>query len=176
MTRPSATPRRLPRARVPWPAVVLCLVALASPGCGSTRARSRAGGRSAVEEIHLFGVPAALHLDGRPDPDGIGVRLYASSNGRAHGIRIGKGRLEILLYDGAFEFPSASGRPPLKTWSFAPPDLARFEAETSLGTGYQFALRWGTNQPTGRAVTVVARYFPPDGKAFESSANAIPVR
>ncbi len=164
-------------------ALALAIVVVAGLGSGcagkSDRPRSRGGGgggNGIVDEVHLFGVPVALDLDGRPGPDGVGVRVYASEGGRAHGVAIRDGHLEILMFDGAFEAPALAGRAPLKVWTFAPKELAPFSADTSLGTGYQLALSWGANRPTGRGVTLLARYVSPDGRALVSSPNSIPLR
>jgi hypothetical protein len=48
-------------------------------------------------------------------------------------------------------------------------------AETSLGVGYQLALRWEANRPRGSVVTVTARYRGPDGRELWSAANTISV-
>ena len=156
--------------------LALACVVLGTPGCATRTHRPSPRGRSAIEEVHLFGVPVALHLDGRPVPDAVGVRVYASNNGRAHGLAIARGRLEIVMFDGVFDPPATPVPQPLKIWSFGPRELVPFAAETSLGTGYQLALRWGNDRPTGTAVTVLARYTTPDGTAFESSTTSIPLK
>ncbi len=75
-----------------------CVTLLALlPGCallGGSRAQP-------IGEIHLFGLPTALAIPGSTLPGGIGVRIYASEAGGAHGLPIKQGRLEVLVFDQA---------------------------------------------------------------------------
>ena len=88
--------RQLLRSKFPV-GLVGALLAVLLAGC----AGGGRGGGGAVAEVHLFGVPVALNLDGVPGPDGIGVRIYASGSGVARGIVVRSGVLEVLMFDGA---------------------------------------------------------------------------
>jgi hypothetical protein len=133
------------------------------------------GGGDPIAEVHLFGVPVALNLDGVPGPDGIGVRIYASAPGVARGVEIQRGALEVLMFEGAVGELESRTRQPHKLWSFAGPALKAFEAETALGVGYQLALRWDKNPPRTRFVTVVARYRGAGGAELWSAPNTVSV-
>ena len=146
----------------------LVLSLLSAPGCAT-------GGGRTVSELHLFGVPVALNLDPVPGPDGVGVRVYASDAGGTKGVAIRQGILEVLLYDGVVSPTAARTTPPLKVWSFNPTALKAYEGKTSLGAGYQFALKWAPETPRQPVVTVVARYRAPNGTALWSAANTVTV-
>lgn len=174
---PASRRRAVPAAS----ALLAALVLAAGTGCAGGRRGADAGGprrsgADGVAEVHLFGLPVALDLDGRPGADAVGVRVYASDGARARGIPIRSGRLEIVMYDGAFDTPQLAGQAPLRTWTFGPSELAPLAGGTSLGTGYQLALRWAPARPTARAVTVIARYHSPKGDTLVSEPNSIPVR
>lgn len=127
-------------------------------------------------ELHLFGNPVAMNLDGIPGPDGIGVRIFASASGRAVGLPITQGTLEILLFDGVLAAQESAEPPqPLKVWTFNPQDLKGYQAETSLGAGYQFALQWGPERPRQVRVTVIARLRLPNGSVLASDSSSISV-
>jgi hypothetical protein len=143
-----------------------CATTTATPSSPSTGAKpaSSGKGRDGIDELHLFGIPVALNLDGLQGADGIGVRVYASSAARAQGLPIRRGTLEILMFDGALGTATDPGAlKPRQVWSFPAADLKGYTATTSIGTGYQFALRWGTSRPTRDNVSILARYRPPDG-------------
>ena len=144
-------------------------------GCGGAGKAAR-GSRGAVADLHLFGVPVALNLDGVPGPDGIGVRIYASGPVLARGIAIRQGTLEVLLFEGVVDAGAVGTTKPLKVWSFDVAALKPLVAETSLGLGYQLALRWGAERPADNVVTVVARYRSPAGAVIYSTSNTISVR
>lgn len=160
--------------RVPWARLRVgigagLLVALAV-GCATN-----GGGGGDVSEVHLFGVPVALNLDGSPGPDAVGVRIYASGSGIARGVIIRRGVLEVLMFDGAVGQTEVKSRQPLKVWSFGPDALKPLAAGTSLGIGYQLALPWGKDSPRTTVVTVTARYRGPGGMELWSGANTISV-
>ena len=148
------------------------LALLVSVGCAS-------GGKSdgsAPDELHLFAVPTAIPVGDRPVADGIGVRIYASPAGKAQGIPIRTGRLEVVMFDGTPTPSTIRTATPLHVWSFTAGELIPFVATTSLGTGYQLALGWGISPPSRKVVTVIARYHPNRGSDLISTANTISVR
>ena len=153
--------------------VALVLVA----GCTSEEPRRERPvvrpGPDRIEELHLFGLPVALELDGRPGPDGIGVRLYASARGTARGLAIRRGTLDVLMFEGAVDPELLRTTPPHEVWSFPATDLQAMSARTSLGVGYQLALRWAKRPPRSGAVTVMARYLSPDGQVLYSAPDVI---
>lgn len=116
-----------------------------------------------------------MNLDGIPGPDGIGVRVFASSSGKAKGVPITQGTLEILMFDGVPNAALTNSLVPSKIWSFTPTDLRAYMADTSLGTGYQFALPWGDQRPKHPRVTVLARLSLPKGQIVSSDSSSISV-
>jgi len=147
------------------------LAALVAAGCATGN-----GGRSeAPAELHLFGLPVALNLDGKPGPDGIGVRVYASAAGLAKGVPITRGTLEVLMFDGVVGETELRTRSPRHQWSLPAAALKPFASLTSLGTGYQLALRWEQDSPRTPVVTVMARYHSPEGAELQSAANTVSV-
>jgi len=131
------------------------------------------GGR--LTELHLFGVPVALNLGSKSGPDGIGLRLYASTADVAKGIPIREGVLEVLMFDGSVGEAYARSEKPLKTWSFTSSQLGALAGTSSLGVGYQFPLRWGNEAPRQPVVTVIARHVAPNKAVTWSTATTISV-
>ncbi len=146
--------------------------------CGWLLSGCAGGGRLGggdVSEVHLFGVPVALNLDGAPGPDGIGVRIYASGPSMARGIEVRQGVLEVLMFDGTVDPAAVRTARPAKVWTLDAAALRPYAAETSLGIGYQLALRWDSSQPSNAVVTVAARYRTPGGRELWSAANTVSV-
>lgn len=141
----------------------------------ATGCASRGGLSGAPQEIHLYGVPVTLNLDEKAGPDGFAVRLYASRADRARGLAVNSGAIEIMVFDGIAR-DNFSTREPLKTWRFTPKELPMHEAETSLGMGYRFVLRWDEKAPTRDHITVLARYVPKSGPPVYSAPSAISAR
>lgn len=149
----------------------MVLAILVAAGCATgTRGRSET-----PAELHLFGLPVALNLDGKPGPDGIGVRVYASAAGLAMGVPISRGTLEVLMFDGVVGETELRTKPPRRTWTLPAAALKPFASLTSLGTGYQLALRWEQDSPRTPVVTVMARYHSPEGGELRSAANTVSV-
>ena len=74
-------------------------------------------------------------------PDGVAVRIFASSRSRAKGVPIRSGTLEILAYDGALAEPREPTAKPAQVWSYPAASLPPLATASSLGTGYELALR-----------------------------------
>ena len=167
--------RRAHRCFSVFNGVVMVSLSVASlammAGCGSLQN----GNGGPPSELHLFAVPAAIRLDNHPGVDGIGVRIYASAQGKAQGIPLKSGRLEVWMYDGAIDPSKLSEAKPLRVWTFSSTELVPFAATTTLGNGYQMALKWDDKVPKARVVTVVARFHPAKGPDLVSTANTIAV-
>lgn len=106
-------------------------------------------------------MPVAIRLPGRPGPDAIAVRVFATSPRQAHGLPIRSGTLEILAFDGPLAPGKTPTPSPVATWTFTPDQLKPFAGESRLGTGYQLSLPWSGPSPRRTNVTVVARYSAP---------------
>jgi hypothetical protein len=149
-------------------------LALLSPiGCSSS---SSGGGRfsrsDGIHELHLFVLPVALKSNPSSSaPDGVAVRIFASSRSRAKGVPIRSGTLEILAYDGALAEPSEPTAKPAQVWSYPAASLPPLATASSLGTGYELALRWTGPRPTNSRLTLVARHTLPTGAALRSAPS-----
>lgn len=145
------------------------LLALGVAGC----ATMSAGGRGdAVEEVHLFGLPATLNLDNKPGADGFGVRVFITKAGSVKGAALQSGSLEILMFDGVVDSAEAASQTSQQIWKFTARELAQYRDQSSLGVGYQLTLRWN-EAPKRRNITAVARYVPPKGSPIYSAPSAI---
>ena len=119
-------------------------------------------------------VPVALDLDGKPGPDGIAVKLYANNAHNPRAIRIREGTVEFVMFDGTFH--GRTNPPPiLHTVTYAAPQLRLHEFNSKIGWGYDFSLRWGTNLPTQRIMSVGVRYTAPDGSTIVSRPRSVTV-
>jgi len=150
--------------------VILLGIAGWVAGCSSG---GGVGVRSNVASLHLFAAPAAMNLDAEPGADAIGLRLFASGRSAARGIPIGSGTLEIVMYDGSVSEAALASTSPRKVWKFSAQELRPFAATSSLGTGYQLALSWGTAVPRQSSASVIARYRDPAGREISSMLNTI---
>jgi hypothetical protein len=148
----------------------LILTALALVACKTTPFSAQEN----IVQLHLMTVPVALDLDGRPGADGVSVKVYAAAKDNPKQVAIRKGALDVLMFDGAFQRQHPSP-PILKQFHFLAEDLRRVEFTAELGKGYQLSLRWGTNTPTQRVMSVAARYTAPDGRVVLSRPSSITV-
>ena len=127
-----------------------------------------------IAQLNVITVPVALDLDGRPGPDGIALKLYASHATDPKAIRIREGTIEILMFDGTFH-GRTNAPPTLRTFTFTPAELRLNEFKSNIGYGYDLSLRWGTNLPTQRLMSVGARYTPPTGRPIVSRTSSVTV-
>ena len=146
------------------------LLLAACVGCRSVS--SGVGGQ--INQLHLLVTSVALNLDGKPGPDGVGARLYASRRGEAAALPITEGTLEILMFDGNVPLDELSQHQPLHAWTYPAEKLKRQIHETSVGISYRFAALWGDDPPKGDRVTVVARYTGPSGQPIYSAPSSVP--
>jgi hypothetical protein len=127
-----------------------------------------------ITHLNVITFPRALDLDGRPGPDGISIKVYASAKDIPKPVPLRKGTLEVLMFDGVFQ---RQGPPPpvLKQFTLTAEELRRAEFTAKIGTGYQLSLPWGTNLPTRQIMSVAARFTDPDGKIAISRPSSISV-
>ena len=152
--------------------LTICLLALVCTiGCRSITQSSN----KPIDQLHLLVTSVALNLDGKPGPDGVGVRIYASRRGHSAPLTISSGTLDILMFDGNVPFAELPKHKPLHTWSYPAAKLGPQLQETSVGTSYRFAALWGQDQPKSERVTLVARYTPPAGQPGYSAPSSVPV-
>jgi hypothetical protein len=149
--------------------VLLTLVGCSSPSSGGG-VFSRGGG---IQELHLFVLPVALKSNPAGAPDGLGVRVFASSGGRAKGTPLQNGTLEILAFDGTVADTAAATAKPAQVWSYNAESLRSLAANSSLGTGYELPLRWTAQRPTGSRLTIAARYTPAVGAVVTSAPSVV---
>lgn len=120
-------------------------------------------------------MPVALNLDALPGADGIVLKLYADHPDHAKPVAIKEGQLDLLLYDGLLDQTTPTNQAPLHVWSFTAKQLAKHASNTTIGTGYDFALPWGDNVPQQNYVTVVGRFTPRSGPVILSAPTVITV-
>jgi hypothetical protein len=160
-------------------ALAISLTALwagcSAPSSSLPKPSARTSSRSAVAELHLFGVPVTLNLDDRPGPDGFAVTLYASNGVQDKGIAIKNGTVRFLMYDGASNPAGTAPTEPRHTWTFSTEELQAFEGRSAIGIGYRFALRWGEALPKRDRIVIVAQYTGPDQRTISSQPSTITV-
>ena len=149
-----------------WLLGLAWLTGCSSPSGGTGFSRS-----DSIHELHLFVLPVALKSNPASAPDGVAVRVFASSRNRAKGVPIRSGTLEILAYDGALADVSAGTANPAQVWSYPAASLPPLATSSSLGTGYELALPWKGQRPTNNRLTIVARYTPSTGAALRSAPS-----
>ena len=127
-----------------------------------------------IVQLNVITVPVALDLDGKAGPDGIAVKLYANNSRNPKAARIREGTVEFVMFDGTFH--GRTNPPPiLHTFTYIAPQLRLHEFNSKIGWGYDFSLRWGTNLPTQRIMSVGARYTAPDGRTIVSRPSSVTV-
>ncbi len=143
----------------------MCAAALL--GCGTVP-----GGGDGVKQVHLFGLPVTLNLDGKPGMDGFAVRIFATKAGAAKGAVISGGAIEILMFDGVASHEVIARSDPTQRWKFDAKELAPFREKSALGDGYVLTLRWN-QMPAKGHITVVARHVPAKGEPIYSAPSTI---
>jgi hypothetical protein len=157
----------------------LVLITLILTGCTSPSARSSvptppAPSKDRIAQLNVITVPVALDLDGKPGADGIAVKLYANNARDPKAIRIREGTVEFVMFDGTFH--GRTNPPPiLHSVTFTAPELRLHEFNSRIGWGYDFSLRWGTNLPTQRIMSVGARYTAPNAGPIVSRPSSVTV-
>src|SRR5678815_522732 len=104
----------------------LCIAACATGGRGEH-----------VDEVHLFGLPITLNLDGKPGADGFAVRVFVTKNGGAKGATVENGNLEVLMFDGVVGSDEIAAKEPNQVWKFTPRQLSQLREQASLGNSYR---------------------------------------
>ena len=153
-------------------ALFLCMLVLSVSGCSTGRLP---GGlrQTAFDELHLIGTSLALDLDSKPGPDGVGVRIYATTRRGREAVRIQSGTLELLLFDGTIAAGEITATPPLRVWSYTAAELRQHEQETSVGVSYAFVPLWGDSAPKRNRITVAARYTNQPGTLIYSAPISV---
>ena len=153
------------RSVVAW----LCAALLA--GCATGGSSRATGGLT----LHLLHSPAAINLDEHPGPDGFALKVFAMTSRSSKGGILRAGELEILMFDGALREGSPFPAQPRKAWKFTAKELRAHETHSTLGTAYEFLLRWETNAPAAPRITVLARHRDRQNALTSSSSSIIAV-
>jgi hypothetical protein len=127
-----------------------------------------------LSELHVLSMPVALNFDKVPGADGFVVKVYGVSLKQPKTVPIRQGTLEVLMYDGALT-GSLTDLTPVHVWRFTASELKPFEITTSIGTGYNLALKWEQDHPKEKRVTVIARYQAEDGTFLYSARTSLAV-
>jgi hypothetical protein len=115
-------------------------------------------------------MPSGLNLDARPGPDGFSIRIYAISPDYPKAVAFNQGSLEVLMYDG-----EGSVAKPLRTWKFTPEELRAYASVSPFGVSYEMVLAWEKAVPTGKNISIQARYVPETGNPVVSAPASIVV-
>lgn len=156
-----------------WPRQIVgaCLCVILSLGC-ATGGWNRGGNEMT---LHLLHSPGAINLDDQPGPDGFALKVFATSARSSKGATLPPGELEILMFDGALRDGAPFPAPPRKVWKFGAKELRGHESQSTLGTAYEFLLRWETNSPVTSRITVLARHRGRADVAVQSASSIITV-
>lgn len=149
-------------------AMVLVLAALLI-ACGPPRTPT-------VDHIQLVMPPQPIDMESTAGPDGVQARVFLYQGPNAQTV-LGDGRLDIMLFDGRLKQTGGKADPtPLKTWSYTPEQLQRFQSQTIGLWNYNLMLLWQDDKPTKNVVTVIARYTAPSGQQIFSAPVQVPIR
>lgn len=157
--------------RYPFFVLLICIMAvILAPGChGPIMLLNKKN----VDHIDLMTQPVAANLDGIPGSDGLQVKIYLYNGDKTI---LGKGTLEMILFDGNDSQGDLRFEKPIKTWTFSPNQLKPF-LTTSYGLQhYQLTLAWGDNKPKSKTVTILARYTQGREKEIFSRPVVVPVK
>ena len=156
--------------RYPFFVLLICIMAVIfAPGCGGAIMLNR----KSVDNIGLMTQQVTDDLDGVPGSDGLQVKVYLYHEDKTI---LGKGTLEIMLFDGNNSQGDLQFEKPIKTWTLSPSQLKPF-ITTSYGLQhYQLTLAWGDNKPKSKTVTILARYTESNGKKVFSRPVVVPVK
>jgi hypothetical protein len=165
-------------SRLGWSLILAGWTAWAGAGCSSTGPSPVAtprGPDEPIEEINMFSAPAALNFDGIPGPDGLSLRIYAANSREPKGLALGRGKLEILMFDGLVKPEEVTSASPLHVWSYPAKELVRHSQKTSIGISYVLTPVWGADKPAKNRVTVLARYTTSQGRQVWSGPTVVAV-
>jgi hypothetical protein len=145
-------------------------------GCSTPGAHSEVASqqRGSLVELNVIAIPVGLNLDRIPGPESFSVKIFGNDSVHPKAVPIRSGTLEILAFDGGF-FGRSNLPPVLKVWRYAAGDLLAHRFNSSIGTGYEFTLSWGTNHPTRTLMSVAARYTSDQGEVLTSRASSVSV-
>lgn len=129
---------------------------------------------SRITQVNIMTAPVGLNIDGRPGADAFSVKVYANDARNPKTVPIHNGKIEIVMHDGTL-YGRTNEPSPLRVWSFDADKLREHQVASSIGAGYDFILRWETNAPRERLITVLARYHSEGGEMIVSPAASVTV-
>lgn len=149
-------------------------MALWSGACSNPPKPGRAQAGGPIREVNIITSPVGLNLDGIPGLDGFSLKVYANDESNPKTVAIRGGSLAIEMYDGTFYGRTNTPRP-ARTWRYSEDELPNHQVGSSIGVGYEFVLMWGTNRPTQRIITVLARHTDRAGREIVSPPSSVTV-
>jgi hypothetical protein len=153
---------------------ILALAAACWGGCSNAPKPARPGGGGPIREVNVITSPVGLNLDGVPGVDGFSMKVYANNASNPKTVALRGGSLALEMYDGTF-YGRTNAPQPARTWRYGAEDLPSHQVGSSIGVGYEFVLMWGTNRPTQRIITVLARYSDGQGREIVSPPSSVTV-
>lgn len=157
-----------------WFLLSLLLVAA---GCGGPAKTARspvlpAGVRGTdLVRISLISTPVALNLDQTPGVDGFSLKLFASDWVNPKPVPLPAGVLRLVQFEGRMTAESKSTH----DWVFATEALKTNAFQATIGTGYEFVLRWTNEVPKSRTISVFAEFETATGHRLVSKPTLITV-
>ncbi len=159
-----------------WVGVVLALLGMAwLVGCTIAGKHGTSEPSGPIDTLVMLTAPAAVDIAPPLGPDGIAMRIYATSSSNSRALPIKDGRLEVLMFDGVINDQTPASVTPLHVWTRTPAELRPFANKSPLGTSYLLTLEWGQDRPHQPNITIVARYITAAGQVIYSAPSTIPV-
>ena len=155
-------------------AVVASIASAILAGCAHSPSGPDIASGGRIAQINVITAPVGLNVNGIPGADGFSMKVYANDERNPKTVPLDGGAIEILMFNGTF-YGLTNVPAPAKIWSFDARALEAHEFKSTIGTGYDFLLLWGTNKPTERLITVVARYHSPEGAVLVSDRSSVTV-
>ncbi|MFP4104933.1 MAG: hypothetical protein ACLFVU_02490 [Phycisphaerae bacterium] len=149
----------------------ICLgLAVALIGCRPNGMNSRPEPpkpESRINQILLQSRATPVNLDEQEGPDGFAVRVFFFRANKPEPVTV-SGTLEVLLFEGDVSESQVEQAPVYHKWTFPGSRLGRYLIKNVVGWGYSMQLDWGEKMPRTKAITLVARYYPPGGTPVAS--------
>lgn len=131
---------------------------------------------STIDHIDLWTAQTTANLDRQPGADGVPARiyLYADQGGKPATV-LADGTLEVMLYTRPVGSINPLTDKPFRTWSYSPEQLKQLATKRSGLWCYPLMLTWGEDKPTGRVVSILARYVGTGGQVVYSRPVILPL-
>lgn len=128
-----------------------------------------------IDAIQLMSMHSAINLDDRPGADGIQLSVFLFRQDQPLALRLERGTLELVLYDGRVAATQLASAQPARIWRYSAANLRSIENRSAIGVGYRTTLDWSDARPQSSVVTLAARILRPGKPALYAKPAHIPV-